>query len=81
MITIPLSLALKGFCVGLASATSFISLAAIAEVSFSALEEEDSVVSFNSLLLLTLLSSETGERLLSYLFFFLSSSEGLDLTF
>ena len=54
--------------------------ATIADSSSSALDEEEvSSVSFNNIFLLTLLSSEMGERLRSSLFFF--SSEGLDLTF
>ena len=82
MIIIPLSLALEGLCTDFVGATTFISLAAMTDISSSALEEEEvSLTSLNNLLLLNLLSSETKERLLSCLFFFLSSSEGLDLTF
>ena len=83
LITIPLSMALESLCVDFASAAAFISLAAMADISSSALEEEEevSLTSLNNLLLLTLLSSEIGERLLCYLFFFLSFLEGLDLTF
>ena len=86
MITIPLSLgleALVGLVAGLIREAAFIGSAAITDVSSSALEEEVSSASFNSLLLLTLLFSEIGEISLLLLFFFsfTSSSEGLHLAF
>ena len=56
MIIIPLSLSLEGLGADFAGAVAFISCAVMAEVSSSALEEEDSSGSFNNLLLLTLLS-------------------------
>ena len=60
---------------------------ALVDVSSPTLdEEEDSSISFNSILLQTLFSLEIGERLLSglflsFFFFFFISSEGLDLFF
>ena len=73
-----------GLAVG---AAAFIGSTAIVDVSSSTLdEEEDSLASFSSLLLLAFLSLEIGERLifglfLSFFFFFFISSEGLDLSF
>ena len=54
----------------------------IVEFSSSAFEEEeDSLASFISFLLIFLLSLRMGEKHLSLFFFFLPSSEGLDLVF
>ena len=68
---------------GLAGVAAFMDSIAIANVSYSALDTEElSSAIFNSFLLLTLLTSKIGERLLSgLLFFFFFSSEGLNLTF
>ena len=72
---------LEDLVAGLVGAITFIGSTAIVDVLSSALDKEEvSFPSFNSLLLLTLLSFEIGERLLSGLFFFFFS-EGLDLTF
>ena len=88
LITIPLWMGLETLVASLAAGVvAFIGSAVIADISSSALDkEEDSSTSFSSFLLLTLLFSEIGERLLFglfllFFFFFFISSKGFDLTF
>ena len=73
LITTPHSLGLEALFAGLVGAAAFMGFAIIIEVSSFALEEEEvSSTSFSSLLLLTLLSSEIGERFFcSFLFLLL----------
>ena len=74
---------LEDLVAGLAGAAIFMGFVVIADVSSSALDEDEaSLAIFNSFLLLTLFSLDISERLSSgLLFFFFFSSEGLDLTF
>ena len=67
--------------IGLASTAAFIGLVTMVDVSSSALEDDEvSSARLNNLLLLTLLSSEIGERSLWLLFFF-SSAFSVTATF
>ena len=82
LITIPLWAGLATQKVGqVASSAKLMGSTAIAETSSLALENEEDSSSFINLLLLVHLSLGIGEKIFSFLFFFLSSPEGLDFSF